>query len=301
MSVTTVAVIAPGEMGHAVGARLRARGARVITSLAGRGERSIARARQAGMEIVADDGDLVRGADIFLSIVPPAAAAALAERIAGAMGRAGAAPPYVDCNAISPATADAVCRTIAKAGGRFIDAGIVGGPPERDSPGPRFYASGPDVEAFLVLGGFGLDIRPVGPRIGQASALKMSYAALTKGLAALGAELLIAARLAGVSEALAAELTASQPHLRQWLERQVPAFPSKAHRWVAEMQEIADTFAGCGLPGATMTGASEFYDLVARSPIGRERPELRERGRTFEDVVEALAAFCAPSPSDARA
>ncbi len=253
------------------------------------------------MEIVSDDADLVQVADIFLSIVPPAAAAGLAERIAEAMRRAGAAPPYVDCNAISPATAEAVGRTIAGAGARFIDAGIIGSPPKAGTPGPRFYTSGNDVQAFLSLRDFGLDIRPIGPRIGQASALKMSYAALTKGLAALGAELLVAARLAGVSDALAAELAGSQPQLLQWLAKQLPTFPPKAHRWVAEMEEIASTFASHGLPDATMQGAAEFYDFVARSPLGRERPEQRERGRTLEDVVEMLAAARAASPAQQAA
>jgi len=297
MSKTTVAIIAPGEMGHAVGATLRAHGARVTTCLAGRGERSLTRAQEAGMETVSDDADLVRMADIFLSIVPPAAAGGLAERIAGAMRRAGAAPLYVDCNAISPATAEAAGRTIADAGARFIDAGIIGGPPKPGTPGPRFYASGNDVRAFLSLRDFGLDIRPIGRRIGQASALRRRYAALTKGLAALGAELLVAARLAGVSDALAAELTGSQPQLLQWLARQLPTFPPKAHRWVAEMEEIADTFASHGLPDATMQGAAEFYDFVARSPLGREHPEQRERGRTLEDVVEILAAARAVAPA----
>lgn len=297
MSTTTVAIIAPGEMGHAVGAALRAHGARVTTCLAGRSERTLTRAQKTGMEVVGNDSDLVRNADIFLSIVPPAAAAGLAERIAEAMRRAGAAPPYVDCNAVSPATAEAIGRIIADAGARFIDAGIIGSPPKPDAPGPRFYTSGPDVQAFLSLRDFGLDIRPIGPRIGQASALKMSYAALTKGLAALGTELLVAGRLAGVSDALAAELTASQPQLLQWLAKQLPAFPPKAHRWVGEMEEIADTFASHGLPDATMKGAAEFYDFVARSPLGRELSERRVHGQTLEDVVETLAAACAASPS----
>jgi L-threonate 2-dehydrogenase len=294
MPEITVAVVAPGEMGHAVGATLRAHGARVSTSLAGRSERSLARAQQAGMEIVTEDTDLVRGTDLFLSIVPPAAAAALAERIAEAMRRAGATT-YVDCNAISPATVAAVGRTIADAGAPFIDAGIIGGPPKPGAPGPRVYTSGPDVQPLLTLRDFGLDIRPIGPRIGQASALKMSYAALTKGLAALGTELLVSARLSGVSDALAAELAGSQPQLLQWLSRQLPAFPQKAHRWVAEMQEIADTFASHGLPDATMQGAAQFYDFVARSPLGRELPEHRGDGQTLEGVVEMLAAACAAS------
>ncbi len=299
MSSMTVALVAPGEMGAAVGATLRAHGARVATCLSGRSERSLARARQAGMEIVAEDTDLIRETDLFLSIVPPAAAAGLAERIAEAMRRAGSAPPYVDCNAISPTTAGAVGRTIADAGAPFIDAGIIGGPPKPGSPGPRFYTSGQDVQAFVPLRDFGLDIRPIGPTIGQASALKMSYAALTKGLAALGTELLVAAKLGGVSDALAAELARSQPQLLQWLSRQLPAFPRKAHRWIAEMQEIADTFASRGLPDATMQGAAQFYDFVARSPLGRELPEDRRAGQTLEDVVEVLAAACVASPRGA--
>jgi 3-hydroxyisobutyrate dehydrogenase-like beta-hydroxyacid dehydrogenase len=155
------------------------------------------------------------------------------------------------------------------------------------------------VEAFLSLGAFGLDVRPIGPRIGQASALKMSYAALTKGLAALGAELLVTARLAGVSDALSAELAGSQPQLLQWLAKQLPAFPPKAHRWVAEMEEIAGTFESHGLPHATMKGAAEFYEFVARSPLGRELPERREHGQTLEGVIEMLAAACAVSPRTA--
>lgn len=293
MAHRTVAIIAPGEMGAAVGATLRAHGARVITCLTGRSERSRVRAQQAGMEVVTGEADLVRQAEIFLSIVPPAAAAGLAGRLAEAVRRAGAPLPYVDCNAISPATTEAIGRTIADTGARFIDAGIIGSPPKPGTPGPRFYTSGPDVDAFLSLREFGLDIHPVGPGIGQASALKMSYAALTKGLTALGSQLLVSAKLAGVSDALSAELAASQPHLLQWLAKQVPAFPPKAHRWVAEMTEIADTFASHGLPRATMQGAAEFYDFVDRSPLGREVPERREHGQTLEDVVELLAAATA--------
>ena len=290
MASTTIAIMAPGEMGHAVGARLRAHGARVTTCLAGRSERSIRLAHQSGMTVVNDDDELVRTADVFLSIVPPAAAAITAGRIATAMRRAGATPLYADCNAISPATAEAVGRTIAGAGARFVDAGIIGGPPQPNGPGPRFYASGQHVAAFLPLRDYGLDIRPAGPAVGQASALKMSYAALTKGLAALGTQLLLTAKLAGVAELLEAELGDSQPQLRQWLARQLPNVPPKAYRWVAEMQEIAETFAGYGLPRATMTGAAELFSFVAGSPLGRVLPERRERGQTLEDMVEILSA-----------
>lgn len=286
----TIAIIAPGEMGHAVGARLRSRGAGVMTCVTGRSERSIGRAQQAAMTIVDDDDQLVRSADVFLSIVPPAAAAGVAERIAATLRRVGAAPLYVDCNAISPATATVIGRMVADAGARFVDAGIIGGPPGPNGAGPRFYVSGEHVPALLPLREYGLDIRPAGPAIGQASALKMSYAALTKGVSALGIELLVAAERAGVSALLAAEFRDSQPQLLQWLGKQLPGVPPKAHRWVAEMEEIAKTFASHGLPSATMTGAAECFSFVAGSPLGRELPERRERGQTLEDLVGILSA-----------
>src|SRR5579864_1359477 len=108
----TIAIIAPGDMGHAVGARLRARGAEVMTCLAGRTDRSARRARAAGMAEVADDAALVRAADMFLSIVPPGVAVATAERIAAALTRTGAGLLYVDCNAVAPATVRTVARAV---------------------------------------------------------------------------------------------------------------------------------------------------------------------------------------------
>jgi len=293
MAAKQIAIIAPGEMGHAVGAHLRAHGAHVSTSLAGRSDRSAERARSAGMVVVPDDDELVGTAEIFLSIVPPAAAVPTAVRIAATMQRTGATPVYADCNAVAPATAETIGRTVTSAGAPFVDAGIIGGPPRPGASGPRFYASGPDLSALLSLRDYGLDVRGVGAAIGQASALKMSYAALTKGLQALGAQLLIAGALAGVSEALAAELRDSQPALQQWIAQQLPRGAPKAHRWVAEMEEIAKTFADCGLPDGMMMGAAAFFAFVASSPLGREASERRERGRTAEEFVEILSAACA--------
>src|SRR6516162_815359 len=101
----TVAIVAPGEMGAAVAARLGERGVKVTTSLGGRSAASAARAERARMLAAADDDALIGGADFLLSIVPPAEAIALAQRLASALTRAGKKPIYVDCNAISPATA----------------------------------------------------------------------------------------------------------------------------------------------------------------------------------------------------
>jgi L-threonate 2-dehydrogenase len=284
-----VSIVAPGEMGHAVGARLRARGASVATCLSGRGDRSARRARAAGMVEVADDEALVRAADIFLSIVPPGAAVEVAERIATAVARTGTSLLYVDCNAIAPATVAVVAHTVELAGARFADAAIIGGPPRDGGPGPRFYTSGPEATAFLRLREFGLDVRVIDGEAGRASALKMSYGALTKGLTALAGELLIAAKKGGVGEALARELGESQRELRQWIDGHLPKMPPKAYRWVAEMEEAAKTFEACGLPGTMLRGAAEFYAFVANSPLGQPLPDERQDQLTLNGVVDSLS------------
>ena len=286
----TIAIMSPGDMGHAVGATLREGGLRVISALGGRSGRTRALAAQAGIAAVADDAALVREADMLLSILVPAEAVALAERIARALRTTGAAPLYIDCNAIAPQTARQVAEIVQGAGARFVDGGIIGPPPKPGASSTRFYASGRDAAGFARLRDFGLDVRVVGDQPGQASALKMCYAALTKGTTALMTELSIAAERLGVSDALRAEFAASQPVLRERMQRAVPEMVPKAHRWVGEMQEIARTFEACGLTPRTFAGAAELYALVAKTPLGRTSPEeWRREARPFEDVIGELA------------
>jgi 3-hydroxyisobutyrate dehydrogenase-like beta-hydroxyacid dehydrogenase len=286
----TIAIVSPGDMGHAVGAVLREAGLRVITQLDARSERTRALAARAGIEEVADDDTLVRSAEIVLSILVPAEAVAPAERIARAVRSTSATPLYVDCNAIAPQTTRQVAEIIEGAGARFVDAGIIGPPPQAGASATRFYASGPDAAAFARLADFGLDVRVVGDRPGQASALKMCYAALTKGTTALMTELSIAAERLGVNDALRAEFAESQPALLERMQRAVPAMVPKAHRWVGEMAEIARTFEACGLSPRTFEGAAELYALVAGTELGRTSPEdWRRQAATFDAVVSKLA------------
>src|SRR5690606_24859227 len=263
---------------------------RVISRLAGRSERTRALAERAGIEEVTDDDALVRKADIVLSILVPAEAVALAERIARAIGASGARPLYVDCNAIAPQTTRRIAEIVEGAGARFVDAGIIGPPPRPGASSTRFYASGPDAAAFAQLREFGLDVRVVGDQPGQASAVKMCYAALTKGTTALMTELSIAAERLGVGAALRAAFEHSQPAMLERMRRAVPEMVPKAHRWVGEMEEIAKTFDACGLTPRTYQGAAEIYALVAGTGIGRISPEeWRRRGEPFEEVVSKLA------------
>ncbi|MGH6970888.1 MAG: NAD(P)-binding domain-containing protein, partial [Caulobacteraceae bacterium] len=226
MAQPVVAILAIGDMGRGVAVRLREGGARVVTSLQGRGEGTATRARSAGVEAL-DDQALVRKAEVVLSIVPPGAALDLARRMAGAMSAADARPAYIDCNAISAATMRQVGEIVRASGAVVGDAGIVGGPPDK-ARGTKIYASGPALPAFDTLKALGLDVRRIGSEIGQASALKMGYGGFTKGVQALATALMVSARRAGVAEALEAELAESQAALLAMLDRVLPGMPPKA-------------------------------------------------------------------------
>jgi 3-hydroxyisobutyrate dehydrogenase-like beta-hydroxyacid dehydrogenase len=290
MRIGTVAVLAPGDMGHAVAAVLKARGLRVVTCLAGRSARTRALAAVAGIEDLGDEVALVRAADALLAILVPAQAEALAARIAPALRAAGTDLLYVDCNAIAPQTACEVGRIVEAAGARFVDAGIIGPPPRPGAAATRFYASGAAAAELAQLRDYGLDVRVIGPRAGDASAVKICYAALTKGTTAIMTELALAAEHLGVSEALRAEFADSQPEMLERMERGVPAMVPKAHRWVGEMEEIAKTFAALGLTPLTFEGAAALYALVAGTPLGQTSPEdWRRRAATFAEVVGGLA------------
>ena len=197
----TVAVIAPGAMGAAVGRRLAVNGVRVLTVLEGRGPESARRAAEAGMVPV--ELEALTGADIILSIVPPGSAHELAERLLPVLARAEAKPLYADCNAINPQTVKRVEAVVTAAYTPFVDAGIIGGPPAVDGRyTPVFYASGDAAPRLARLNDYGLDVRPIEGGVGAASALKMCYAGLTKGTTAVATAVMLAAVRAGVDKHL---------------------------------------------------------------------------------------------------
>jgi L-threonate 2-dehydrogenase len=264
MTAPEVAVIAAGMMGAGVGRRLADHGAKVLTSLTGRGESTAERAREAHM-VAASDGEIA-SADFILSIVPPGEAQSLAERFVPALKASNTKPVYIDCNAINPATLARVAAVIAPTGCPFVDCGIIGPPPPRialsqadgeiNLSGPRFYASGLAASRFAGLRQHGLDVRVLQGPLHAASALKMSYAGITKGTQAVGAAMMLAAMRAGSGDALYEELAHSQKAALAQFTQQLPMMPAKAYRWVAEMEEIAG-FVGAG------SSAHELYEAAA--------------------------------------
>jgi putative dehydrogenase len=256
MSIT-VAIIAQGTMGAGIGRRLAENGAQVRTLLSGRSPESAARAREAGMEAAADERALLAGADFFLSVLPPAAAEGLARRLAPSFAGLERKPVYLDCNAVSPQTALRIAAVVSAAGAHFVDAGIIGGPPQPGKKGPAIYASGEHVGEALALRDWGLDLRAIPGPAGAASGLKMSYAGITKGTTAIASAMLLGAARFGCAEALVAELSASQPQLLAQFRAAIPRMYDKAYRWVGEMEEISDFL-------ADNKASNDIYAAVAR-------------------------------------
>jgi len=275
-----VAVIAPGMMGSGVGGRLAQNGIEVRTALAGRTEASVKRAQAAGM-VGASDAQIA-ACDFILSIVPPGEALGLAERLAPALRAAAKKPIYVDCNAVNPATVLRIARAVEETGTTFVDGGIIGGPPAPGSKGTKLYLSGSAAARVVELEKYGLEPRVQAGPIGAASAMKMSYAGITKGFTALGAAMMLAATRAGTADALRAEISASQPALHGWLTRAMPRMYSKAYRWVAEMEEISGFVGEDPAAAQFFQAAARLYERIAADFDG-ERAECA-----------ALDAFCEP-------
>jgi 3-hydroxyisobutyrate dehydrogenase-like beta-hydroxyacid dehydrogenase len=242
-------------------------GARVLTEVKGRSADSVARVRDAGLEVIDDDGHLAREARIILSIVPPEVAVAVAQRFCEPLSRAAVKPVFADCNAIAPATARRIEALLLATGCRLVDGGIIGGPPpagvENASRGPRIYLSGEHAHLLEPLRSYGLDIALIDGPVGAASGLKLAYAGITKGLTALGTAMIARAAGDGLAPALRDELARSQPDLLTRFERFIPTMFPKAGRWVAEMEEIAG-FIGTEGDGAMIyKGAARLYERVA--------------------------------------
>lgn len=284
----TIGILSPGDMGHTVGDVLCQNGLRVITCLEGRSQRTRDLAQKAGIVDVPTYPQLVAEADLILSIMVPAQAMNAAEAVADALQQTDTTLTYSDCNAISPQTVRKIGEIITSADGIFVDASIIGPPPR--SPGAtRFYASGPHLNVFADLNNYGLDVRVLGDEIGLASAIKMCYASLTKGLTALCTELLTAAEVLGVSDALTKEFQLSQAALYERMERGLPGMPPKARRWIGEMEEIADTFAHVGLTPHILAGAADMYCLVSETHLADLSPEARDQFPTLAELITILA------------
>ena len=290
MELSTVAILSPGDMGHAVGQRLKENELDVVTCLAGRSERTRALAEKAGIRDTGTMEELVATSDLIMSMTVSAAVPSLCREVADAIKTTGSDILFAECNAIAPQLTREMEPVITEAGGKFVDASIIGGPP-RPGYSPHFYTSGEYAVDFEQLNNFGLTVIKLDGAVGQASGIKMCYAAMTKGTSALYSELLIAAELMGLTEALLTEFQSGQSNVLQRMERNIPTVPPRSRRWVSEMEEIRDTFAGLGMTPHLFEGVAEMYRFIGSTPLGEEFPESRDRERTFSETIAMLAKY----------
>ena len=278
--------MSPGDMGSGVGGILVRSGLRVITSLKDRSEASSTRAAEQGIVDVGSLDDVVASSDLMLSILVPSEALAFAASAAESIVRTNSHVAFADCNAVSPATGVKIGKIITTVGGMFIDAGIIGGSP-RTGAIPRFYASGEHAGILAELDGKGISVPVMRGAVGRASGLKMLYAALTKGTAALHASTLMAAKSLGLFDDLIHELEQSQSGTLAAMGR-VNSISAQAFRWIGEMEEIASTFEDAGVTPNIHAGAAETFQKISDSSIGRERVGTVDQDRTLEDTVAAM-------------
>ncbi|KAF2095451.1 6-phosphogluconate dehydrogenase C-terminal domain-like protein [Rhizodiscina lignyota] len=315
--LATIGILSIGDMGAGIARLLHAHNYKVITNVTGRSASTQSRASAASITLLPTDEDLVAQADYILSIVPPRDAIATATRIASAFKpqeRQAAEPLYfLDLNAISPATArtiGALFKDHDDTKLRYVDGGIIGGPPKpppasasSDANGttpwtrPSIVLSGPHPLSAAPTSGSHLfsllNARDVGPDIGSASGLKCCFASLTKGFTALAIQSYSTAARLGVLDELRGHLAGFAPKLKEQGEKGVVGMAPKAYRWVDEMREIGRTFREDG--GWAEEWGDGIYDSIAGTyrfvadgtVLGEETIEKRKRG-TLEDVVEAL-------------
>jgi 3-hydroxyisobutyrate dehydrogenase-like beta-hydroxyacid dehydrogenase len=290
MQIRNVGVVSPGDMGQAIAGRLKESGLNVYVALDGRSERTRALAREAALTDCGSMEKLVVTCELVISVINPGEALNVARQAAAAMKKTGRMIAFADLNAVSPQTARDADRLVREAGGMFIDGGIIGPPPRGEKDKPRIYVSGPDAYLLEQISHPNLLMRVMSERVGDASGVKMCYAAMTKGTTALAVELLVAARRLGVEQALEKELRESRNDVFDWQVKNIAVMPPKAYRWVPEMEEIAKTFGDLGLTRRIFEGATDIYALVAATPLGKESPEqARKKGRSGLDVTRELA------------
>ncbi|HEX6150775.1 NAD(P)-dependent oxidoreductase [Nocardioides sp.] len=281
--MTTIGIVSPGAMGSALGRAWTAGGARVVATVAGRSERT--RGLANGLSLLPSLADVVREADVVVSVCPPDAAA---DVLADVLAAAGDHRPVIaDVNAVSPDTVSALESRTAAAGFTLVDGSISGGPP---SPGgdTMLYLSGSEAALLADLPADGLRTRVVGERAGTASAVKMCTASVYKGTTAVWAQALQTAYALGVLDVVLDDLREEHPDEVARAARRIAMSASKAHRFVGEMEEISSTQGAAGASAELFAGMAAVYRRLAATELGSLTPEDAAALRELEDVLRRL-------------
>ena len=284
----TIGILMPGDMGHGCGKAFIDNDFKVVSCLNGRSDRTRKLSHAAGIIDLKTIENVIKSADIILSILPPESALKQSKIVNDIILKVKKKITYVDCNAISPKTAKLIDKSISSEFCNFIDAGIIGLNPIVEKGNTRLYVSGPDTSPVKILNGNGFIVKDLGKEIGKASAMKMIYASATKGTFALHAAVLTAAHKLDLSSDYFEELKYSNPDTLAAMERMVPRIPLDAARWEGEMHEIASTFLDIGVTPKFHLGSADMMSLANKTPIAKETRETVNVNRT---LIEALDMY----------
>ena len=289
MGFQKIGIMSIGEMGFHWAKLLKSHGVEVLTYDKNRSEVSRKRAENAGVKSVTSMNALVRDADLIVSIVVPFAAKRVAAKVAKAVMKAGRKDLlYLDANAISPMTADDIAKTLIPAGVNFIDGCIIGAA-ARMGKGTIVYVSGPEAARLQALEAFQIPVKILGPSTNQASAFKVVYAGLTKGLQGLFCELMMGARRFGLLNEIRAQYEESFPGLLDKVSSSIVGLRIHAARRAEEMDELKRTFNHQGMKSFLAPAVQKVLEAIAALEVR----QVSDDGARQGDLIETLELFYA--------
>lgn len=283
----TIGIISPGEMGYNIAIVLKKHGLEVVTCLRGRSLRTQRLTKQADVRDLPNISAVVDASDLIISVVVPSAALPVGRSLARAIASVKKPALVADVNAISPMTSTAIDEVITAAGGRYMDACIIGSAQKLEK-GATFYISGKYCQEFTVLQDFGLSVKVLGEQIGQASAFKMVYAGLTKGLSSLSVELLLTARSLGLFDQIMERYRLSYPEVADFMVKTLPDLPWRAARRSQEMKELSATIKSLGMKPVMARSSGKLLKRIGDLTRSTGWEEPAENQSTLRDTIEKL-------------
>lgn len=287
MALRKIGILSIGEMGFHWAKLLKGHGVEVLTYDKDRGDVSRKRGENAGVRSTASMAELAQNAELIVSIVVPSAATRVAANVAAAVKESGRKDLlFLDANAISPMTADEIAATLLPAGVNFVDGCIIGSA-ARMGKGTIVYVSGPQASRLQALEKFNIPVKVLGPNTNQASAFKVVYAGLTKGLQGLFCELLMGARRFGLLDEVRAQYEESFPGLLEKVSSSIVGLTIHAGRRAEEMDELKRTFNHHGMKSFMAPAAQKVLEAIAALEVGQASASGARQG----ELAETLELF----------
>jgi len=292
--IKTIAILYPGEMGAALAAVLRGRGLRVVTTLEGRSAGTASRARAAGLEVLNSLAEVVRAADVVISVALPDAAEDIARAYCAQARHAPARAIYVDANSISPESASAIGAMITAAGRSFVDAALNGLARNLTTSGTLFL-SGDRAAEVAALFGDAVRVKQLGSESGAASSMKMLLGGMSKGLCGLFLELALVAERRGMLDEMLTACDAIYPGMQHVIDRMLPTYAQHAPRRAAEMRELESTAQAAGVEPCVLDAVRRLHELLANESFNPAS------GADVRSIVRHLQAAGLLSGSESNA